>query len=194
MLDKHSRELEGFYHYCPAVAMIVTVSRGPEKDAMAAAWHSPISFNPPLYGVSVSPKRHTYQMIMDAKEFGVNFVPFEVAELVAQVGGCSGRDVNKFERFKIEEVDPLVTSAPIMKDSYAAYECRLFARNTYGDHEWFVGEIVATHADSSAFAGDGVIDVRKAVPALYLGLDRYLKIESSEIIELDRRKLADLRR
>jgi flavin reductase (DIM6/NTAB) family NADH-FMN oxidoreductase RutF len=133
-------------------------------------------------------------MIMDAKEFGVNFVPFEVAELVAQVGGCSGRDVNKFERFKIEEVDPLETSAPIMKVSYAAYECRLFARNTYGDHEWFVGEIVATHADSSAFAGDGVIDVRKAVPALYLGLDRYLKIESSEIIELDRRKLADLRR
>jgi flavin reductase (DIM6/NTAB) family NADH-FMN oxidoreductase RutF len=191
MLDQHSRELEGLYEYCPAIAMIVTVCRGSEKNAMAAAWHSPISFDPPLYGVSISSKRHTHQMILDAKEFGVNFVPFDLARLVAQTGGCSGRDVDKFETFRIEKTDPLETTAPIIRDSYGAYECRLLSSNTYGDHDWFVGEIVAVHTDSSAFDGDGVIDVTKAVPTLYLGMDRYLQIKTSDSVRLDRSELAD---
>ncbi|MFQ6128385.1 MAG: flavin reductase family protein [Thermoplasmata archaeon] len=194
MLDQHTREMRGFYHYCPAIATIVTVSRGSEKDAMAAAWHSPISFNPPLYGVSISPKRHTFQMITEAREFGINFVPFDMAKLVAQVGGCSGRDINKFERFKIEEVDPIQTSVPIIRNSYAAYECVLFANNTYGDHEWFVGDVVATHIDSSAFDPSGAVNVEKVVPTLYLGMDLYLKLISSENIKLDRKKLASLKK
>jgi flavin reductase (DIM6/NTAB) family NADH-FMN oxidoreductase RutF len=130
-------------------------------------------------------------MILDAEEFGVNFVPFGVAELVAAVGGCSGRDVDKFDRFQIEEVDPVQTSSPLIKDSYAAYECRLFSSETYGDHDWFVGEIVAAHTDSKAFTGGGVIDVAKAVPTLYLGSDRYLRVASSESIKLDREVLAN---
>lgn len=193
MLDKHEREMEAFYHYCPAIAMIVTVCRGPEKDAMAAAWHSPVSFSPPLYGVAIAPKRHTYEMINEAREFGFNFVPFEMAELVAQVGGCSGRDVDKFPQFGIQEVHPIETSAPIIRESYAAYECRLYASTTYGDHEWFVGEVVATHIDSSAFDEKGVIDVGKAIPTPYLGNDFYLKMTASESVKLDRKKLAGLK-
>lgn len=190
MLDQHTREMKGFYHYCPAIAMIVTVRRGSEKDAMAAAWHSPISFDPPLYGVSISPKRHTFEMIREAREFGINFVPFDMAKLVAQVGGCSGKDVDKFERFDIKEVDPIETTAPIIRGSYAAYECRLFASSTYGDHEWFVGEVVAIHLSSSAFDEDDVIEVQRAVPTLYVGRDLYLKLTSSERVKLDRKMLA----
>lgn len=191
MLDKHERRMETFYHYCPAIALIVTVRRGSEKDAMAAAWHSPVSFDPPLYGVAIAPKRYTFEMISKVREFGINFVPFEMAKLVAKVGGCSGRDVDKFPRFGIQEVDSIETSAPIIKESYAAYECRLYSSNTYGDHEWFVGEVVATHTDSVAFDDKGVIDVDEAVPTPYLGNDYYLKVTAFESVKLDRKELAN---
>ncbi|MFQ6106999.1 MAG: flavin reductase family protein [Thermoplasmata archaeon] len=191
MLDQQTRKMRGYYHYCPAVAMIVTARRGEEKDAMAAAWHSPISFDPPLYGVAVSPKRYTYEMISEAREFGVNFVPYSMANLVAKVGGCSGRDTDKFRRFGIKEVDPIETAAPIIEDSYAAYECRLFASNTHGDHEWFVGEVVAIHIDSTAFDQKGVLNLETAAPTLYMGMDFYLKVLQSERARLDRKKLAD---
>ena len=88
-----------FSHHYPKLAAIVTAQAKGKENAMAAAWHTSISFRPPLYGASISPKRFTYQLIADSKEFGINFLPFEAAELVASVGGSSGREVDKFQRF-----------------------------------------------------------------------------------------------
>jgi len=34
---------------------------------------------------------------------------------------------------------------PVLKDAYAAYECKLVDSKPYGDHLWIVGEIVAVH-------------------------------------------------
>lgn len=189
MLNKYETGIKDFYHYFPALAMIVTVSRGSEKDAMAAAWHSPVSYDPPIYGTAIAPKRYTYEMIEDSREFGINFMPFELAELVAQVGGCSGRDLDKFDRFRIEEVDPVATSAPILSASYAAYECRLHSSHTYGDHKWFAGEVLATHVNSAVFDENGVILPEKARPILYIGNDLYMKPASDDAVHLDRKKL-----
>ena len=68
-----------FSHHYPRVATIVTAQAGGKENAMAVAWHTSISLNPPLYGISVAPGRFTYQLIVDSKEFGVNFLPFEAA-------------------------------------------------------------------------------------------------------------------
>ncbi|GAJ12693.1 unnamed protein product, partial [marine sediment metagenome] len=85
-----SEDVGKFYQHYPRVAVVVTARARGRDNAMAAAWHMPISFRPPLYGVSISPKRFTYQLIVDSKEFGVNFLPFEAAELIASVGGSQG--------------------------------------------------------------------------------------------------------
>jgi flavin reductase (DIM6/NTAB) family NADH-FMN oxidoreductase RutF len=37
-------------HFYPTVAAIVTVRSGERMNAMACAWHSALSFTPPLYG------------------------------------------------------------------------------------------------------------------------------------------------
>jgi len=63
-------------HY-PKVALIVTGSARGREDAMTAAWHSSISVNPPLYGVSISPRRFVYQLISESREFGLNFITLE---------------------------------------------------------------------------------------------------------------------
>jgi len=45
-----------FTQHYPKMAVIVTSSSKGKDNAMTAAWHSSISRNPPLYGVSISPK------------------------------------------------------------------------------------------------------------------------------------------
>lgn len=175
-----------FYQHYPKVAAIITARSGVKTNAMAAAWHSAISFKPPLYGVSISPKRFTYQLIVESKEFGINFVPFEVAKMVAAVGGSKGEEVDKFQKFAIPQDKPLRTAVPILKDAYTTYECKLIDNKTYGDHVWVVGEVVAVHFLEEAFTPKQVIDLARVKPVLYLGGELYATPDKDSIRLLER--------
>jgi flavin reductase (DIM6/NTAB) family NADH-FMN oxidoreductase RutF len=178
-------EIGKFYHHYPRIATILTVNSEGKKNAMAAAWHSAISYDPPLYGVAVATKRYTYQMIRGAGEFGINFMPFESTELIAAVGGSGGKQLDKFSHFKLAEEKPLKTNVPVLKDAYAVYECKLVDHKIYGDHSWMVGEILAVHFDDTLFTDKGTLDLSKLNPALYLGAELYIttKKESERLLD-----------
>ena len=182
-----TEDIGAYYHHYPRVAAIVTAQAKGRQNAMAAAWHTPISFSPPLYGVAVSPRRFTYQLIVDSKEFGVNFLPLEQAELVASVGGSKGEEIDKFHQFDITQEKPVKTAVPILKNAYAAYECRLIDDKGYGDHRLLVGEVVAVHSLEGAFAPEGILDLAKVSPILYLGNERYITASRETIKYLDRK-------
>ena len=181
-----SEDIGEFYQHYPRVAAIITAQAKGRENAMAAAWHTPISFNPPLYGVSISPKRFTYELIADSREFGVNFLPFSEAELVASVGGSKGQEVDKFRRFNIARDKSMKTAVPILKAAYAAYECKLFDDRDYGDHKLLVGEIIAVHLLKETFALEGVLDLNKVSPLLYMGHELYLTVSKDTVKTLDR--------
>jgi flavin reductase (DIM6/NTAB) family NADH-FMN oxidoreductase RutF len=170
-----------FSHHYPKLAVIITASARGRDAAMTAAWHSSISLKPPLYGIAIASKRFTYQFIMESREFGINFIPSEKASLAAAIGGISGQQMDKFERFNIKQEKPLKTKAPILKDAYAAYECKLVDSKPYGDHLWIVGEIVAVHFLEEAFTPAEILDLDKTKPLLYLGSDRYVSTDKSSI-------------
>jgi flavin reductase (DIM6/NTAB) family NADH-FMN oxidoreductase RutF len=182
-----SEDIGAYYHHYPRVATIVTAQANGRENAMAVAWHAPISFAPPLYGIVLSPKRFTYKLIVDSKEFGVNFLPFEKAELVASVGGSSGGEVDKFRQFNIAREKPVKTGVPILEAAYAAYECRVVDDRLYGDHRLVVGEIVAVHLLKGAFTPEETLDLAKVSPILYLGSERYLTVSGEAIKYLDRK-------
>ncbi len=175
-----------FYQHYPRGAVIVTAQAKGKENAMAVAWHVPISFDPPLYGVAISTKRLTYQVIIESREFGVNFLPFEMAELVASVGGSSGQEVDKFQRFNITKDKSVKTAVPILKAAYAAYECKLVDDRGYGDHRLLVGEIVAVHLLEEAFTPEEVLNLDKISPALYLGNELYVTTSKDSVRYLDR--------
>ncbi len=161
------------YQSYPAVAAVVTVKHGDRMNAMACAWHAPLSFEPPLYGILLTPRRFSYELILQAGAFGVNFLPFEKADLIAAVGRNSGRELDKFTVFSIALEAFPDARVPILKDAYAAYECRLLEHRPYGDHELFVGEMITIYEAPSAFDEEGVPQVERFQPALYLGADLY---------------------
>ena len=181
MSKSATEDIGKFSHHYPKVAVIVTASAGGRDGAMTAAWHSSISLEPPLYGVAITSKRFTYHLITDSQEFGINFIPLEKAPLAAAIGGTSGKNLDKFERFNIEKERPLKTMAPILRDAYAAYECKLVDSKPYGDHFWLVGEIVAIHFLEEAFNAADVLNLDKIKPLLYVGSDHYVSTDKSSI-------------
>jgi flavin reductase (DIM6/NTAB) family NADH-FMN oxidoreductase RutF len=182
-----SEGIGAFYQHHPNIACVVTAHSAGKNNAMAVGWHMPISFTPPLYGIAISPKRFTYQLIADSKEFGVNFLPFEAAELVASVGGSKGGETDKFRRFNIRRDKPLKTRVPVLKDAYAAYECRLVDDRSYGDHQLLVGEIIAVHMLPEAFTVDETLNLARVSPVLYLGHELYVTASAGMVKSLDRK-------
>jgi len=176
-----TEDIGKFSQHYPKVAVIVTASARGRDDAMTVAWHSSISFEPPLYGIAVASKRFTYRLITESREFGINFIPSKKASLAAAIGGTLGQQMDKFERFNIEKEKPLKITAPILKDAYAAYECKLVDGKPYGDHIWMVGEIVAVHFLEEAFTQAEVLDLDKIKPLLYIGSDYYASADKNSV-------------
>lgn len=186
MTRKHVEASAGFHHHYPKLAVIVTCHAQGRDNAMAVAWFSSVSQKPPLIGISIAPKRYTYELIYEAKEFGINFLSLQKAELIAATGGCPGKEVDKFERFNLEKDESLKTSVPVLKEAYAAYECKLVDSHTYGDHEWFVGEIMATHYDEEAFTSTGHLELGAIDPALFMGAEIYVTTAKDSSRHLER--------
>lgn len=182
-----SEDVGGFYQHYPRVAAVVTAQAKGRENAMTAAWHSSLSYNPPLYGVAISPKRFTYQLITESGEFGVNFLPLEMAELVVSIGSSKGGEINKFQRFNIAMDKAVKTAVPLLTAAYAAYECRLVDDKGYGDHRWVVGEVVAVHMLKEAFAPEEILDLDKVNPIMYLGRDLYFTVAKDTVRHLDRK-------
>ena len=180
-----SETIGELYQHCPRVATIVTAQAKGKENAMAVALHTLVSFNPPLYVISITPERFTYQLIVDSKEFGINFLPFEEAELVASVGGSKGQEVDKFQRFNIARDKSAKTTVPILKAAYAAYECKLFDDRGYGDHRLLVGEVVAVHLLKEVLTPEEVLDLDKVSPVLYLGHELYLTSSGDTVRNLE---------
>jgi flavin reductase (DIM6/NTAB) family NADH-FMN oxidoreductase RutF len=186
-MNKSTTEGVGIFaqHY-PRVAAVITAKAGNQANAMTAAWHMPLSYNPPLYTVAMAPKRFTYSLIATSHEFGVNFMPADHAEILAAVGGTHGAEVDKFRAFQLGTDKPLKTDVPILTASYAAYECKLIVDRVYGDHRLLIGEIVAVHWLKEVFLDDGSLDLTMVSPALYIGNEHYVSTESGTIRTLAR--------
>ena len=186
MTKETSADIEPFYHYYPRLTVVVTAQAGERDNAMAVAWHMPVSRKPPLYAVSISPKRFTYELILESKKFAINFLPASKAELVAAVGGSKGREIDKFQTFKIVNDNPIKTKAPILQAAYAAYECKVVDDSPFGDHRLLVGEILAVHYQKEVFTQNETLNLEKVSPVLYLGNDQYLGISEYIVRTLDR--------
>ena len=166
-----------FYYLFPQSVALIGVAR----NLMPAAWHTPISAKPPLYGALISPKRYTYELLTKETGFTVNFVMHGSAPLVAKLGSTSGRTIDKLKQFNISTHPAKKVSAQIPSISYAAYECEKQHLHEYGDHFLLVGRILLIHFDQDVLHGSELVNVNKVSPILYFGKDRYVTIDPNSL-------------
>jgi flavin reductase (DIM6/NTAB) family NADH-FMN oxidoreductase RutF len=176
-MEKSDR-IDKFYYFFPQTVAFVAVA----KNVMPAAWHTPISAQPPLYGVLVAPKRYTFDLLKKENGFTVNFLEHKQAQISAQAGSISGRNIDKLEKLGIQYFDAEKVNGPILGSSYAAFECEKYGVAEYGDHHLFIGRIVLIHYRKDILDADCLVDEKNIFPMLYFGKDRYITTEPGTII------------
>ncbi len=169
-----------FFGYYPGTVAVITASFEGVRNVMSAGWHTALSAEPPLYGVALGRTRHTYELVSAAGSFAVHFLPFEMADVIAGVGSTSGREVDKFERFGLATESGVVLDVPVLQDAYLVYECRVEAVHPTGDHDFFVGEVVALHHREDAYDERRLLDTERVRPAVFYGRGVFEALGSGE--------------
>ncbi len=168
---------KNFQYFYPYTVALVGARVEKQVNFMSCAWHTALSFDPPLFGILIARKRFTHGIISAAREFTVNFIGYEKIKLSAQMGRRSGQDINKIAEFGVRLIPPRIIRSPLLEDAYVAFECRLAEIRPYGDHDLFVGEVLAIHEDPHTFSAEGLLNPVKVRPLLYLGSDFYVTID-----------------
>jgi len=105
------------------------------------------SFKPPYLGIGVAPKRFSYGLLKQAKDFAVNIPSRSMLAPTEICGSKSGRKVDKFEASGLTREKASKISAPLIAECPVNIECVKVKEVEAGDHTWFVGEIVASRKD-----------------------------------------------
>ncbi|MEO0092918.1 MAG: flavin reductase family protein [candidate division WOR-3 bacterium] len=106
------------------------------------------SFAPPLVGIGVSPRRYSFNLLKQSKEYVINIPTKDLLTQVAFCGEKSGRDCDKFEKTGLTKQPSLKVKTPSIAECPLNIECKIINEIETGDHTWFIGEVVAAHIDS----------------------------------------------
>ena len=175
---KINGNMNNFYYYAfPMQAALVTCNDEHSKtNVITIAWQTTISKKPPLYGISIAPRRYSHDLIKKSKEFVINFAPYNLVEKVNFCGVHSGRNTDKINETKLTLIPGEKIKTPIIKECYAHLECKLYDTLILGDHTFFIGEVVNILADKNIFIND-LLDNEKTKPCYYIGGNVYTTIE-----------------
>ncbi len=177
-MKKVTTQLKHFQYFYPYPVALVGAKAEGQVNFMSCAWHTALSFDPPLFGVLISKKRFSHGIITQARDFTVNFISYERVKLSAQMGRKSGHDLDKIKEFGVRLAPSRIIQSPIIEEAYAALECRLAEVRAYGDHDLFVGEVLAVHEAPGSFDARGILNPLKVRPLLYLGSDFYITVDA----------------
>ena len=112
-------------------------------------WHMVLEFSPSLVACCISNANHSFEMIRRSQECVINVPTTALINEVVGIGNCSGAQVDKFEEFGLTPDPALKVNAPLIRECYANFECRLADRSLISKYNLFIWEIVKAHVASS---------------------------------------------
>ncbi|WP_457751942.1 flavin reductase family protein [Thermococcus sp.] len=136
----------------PMRTYLVVAGRGSEANVMAADWVTIVSANPFMLGVAIAPQRRTWGLVKKYGEFVISVPGLDMLDDVWVVGTRHGSE--KLRDTSIKLVPSRVIETPSIGNALANLECKVVDERDYGDHTWFVGEVVASSYSREAFRGD----------------------------------------
>jgi len=128
--------------------VLCSVGGGRDNIITLAMCHV-FSFEPPLLGIGVGPKRHSYGMLRASEDFAVNIPTRNQLEAVELCGSRSGKDLDKFEAAGLTREKAEKISSPLIAECPVNIECVKVDEVEAGDHTWFIGKMVSARREES---------------------------------------------
>lgn len=146
----------------PGPIVLVSSAHGDETNIMTMGWHMMMEFSPALVGCLISSANYSFELIRKSRQCAINLPTVELAETVVKIGNSSGRDIDKFAKFKLTPKSGAHVRAPLIDECYANFECSLADSGWIRKYNVFVFEVVKAHVATSPkapktihYRGDG---------------------------------------
>ena len=153
----------------PGPVVLVTTAHKGKANIMTMTWHMVMDFTPQI-GCIIGPWDFSFTALKATKECVLAIPTVDIAGKVVDIGNCSGRDVDKFEKFGLTPMPAEVVKAPLIKECLANLECRVVDTRMVNRYSMFVLEGVKAWIDPERkerrtfhAVGDGtfIVDGRK---------------------------------
>ncbi len=117
---------------------VISVAKDSEQNAFTAAWVMQVSFVPPMVAFSINPGHYSYRLLKESGVCTINVLGQDQLAMAAHFGSPGVKD--KMTKFRWQTRK---TSAPILSDTLAYFDCKLSHTADAGDHKIAVCEVVA---------------------------------------------------
>lgn len=147
----------------PGPIVLVSSAWKGETDIMTLGWHMMMGFSPALVGCYIWDQNHSFELIRKSKECVINLPTTDLINEAVGIGNCSGTEVEKFSKFKLTALAAEKVNAPLIKECYANFECKLADGSQIARNGLFIWEVVKAHVATSPkypetfhYRGDGI--------------------------------------
>ena len=147
--------------------VLVTTHEGQKDNIMTISWTMVMDFTP-VFAITTGEWNHSYAALRKNRECVIAIPTVDMLDKVVGIGTCSGKDTDKFGKFKLTPVQGKVVRAPLIKECLANIECKVI--DIVERHNIVVLEAVAAYIDTMRkekrtvhAVGDGtfIVDGRK---------------------------------
>ncbi len=111
--------------------------------------------SPPIVGLAIRKATYSHGLIAGSGEFVVNLPTTAILRETDLCGSRTGRETDKFAESGLTAIAADKVKPPLIEECPLNIECRLLSVQEVGDHDLFLGEVLAVHADESVLDADG---------------------------------------
>ena len=156
------RQFDGAALEAPLPAALITCADGDIRNVFTAAWTGIVNTRPPMAYVSIRPSRYSYEIIDRTGEFVINLTTSAMVRTVDFCGARSGRDIDKFEKCRLDTVPSERTACPVLTASPVSLECKVRTKTELGSQVMFLADIVGISVDEKYIDSKGKINLEQA--------------------------------
>ena len=128
------------------VVLLTTTNKG-HANVMTMSWHMMVEFEPPLVACVVSNANYSFAALLATKECVIAIPALKLAPTVVNIGNCSGRDVEKFEKFDLTPVPAMCVVPPLVAECFANLECKVVDTHFVNKYNLFILEVLKAWTD-----------------------------------------------
>ena len=130
----------------PGPVVLVTTHDGRKDNVMTISWTMVLDFSA-LFAMTTGPWNHSYAALQETRECVIAIPTVDLIDTAVGVGTCSGKDVDKFDKFGLTREKARHVRAPLIKECVANIECRV--ADIIDHYSIVVLQGVAAHFDES---------------------------------------------
>lgn len=147
----------------PGPVVLVSSCHKGERNIMSMGWHMVMEFEPSRIGCFITSANHSYELIRQSRECVINIPTADLLDTVIGIGNSTGAEIDKFETFGLTPQKAETVEAPLIKECYANFECKVVDVSLLKTYSMFVLEVTKAHAAISPkypktvhYRGEGV--------------------------------------